>query len=726
VPPPPATLPAPARDATVPAPAEPPADAPQRIEITADTQSDTEQRRRDPVARTIVGRDELDRFNDPSVLDVLKRQPGVNLSGGNPRLRGLGAGYTLILVNGERAPPGFSLENLPPSQVERIEITKGPTAEHSAQAVAGTINIILRSAPRQRQRELAFRAGYTRGKPVFGANATWADRVGPFTVSVPVSGYTWSSGQTVRGERLSRDTALLLQRVAYEGDERWWGGGATVGPRVNWRVSDATTLEWSAFLQRNEFRNANDFVNRVVAGSTPRSLLDTSVSGGFWKTARTGLSLQQRWPGGARLEARAGLQATRNAWSGHFEGRDTAGQLAVVRDNTGRNDEDSGSTSGKFTWPWGEAHTLAAGWDIDRRDRTEVRSVVENGVSQLIGFDARPFEAQIDRSAVYVQDEWQLSPRWGAYLGLRAERIVTTSRDDGDVRRSASQVVTPILHLQHRFDAKGRDLLRIGLTRSYRAPDIGALMARPSINSNFPASGPNNEQYPDRNGNPQLKPELSWGLDIALEQYLPRGGVISAGLFHRRVQGLIRNVVSEQAVSWSPVPRWVSVPVNLPGARSTGLELEVKGRADDLLPALPLPGAMNLRASLSVYRSQVDDIPGPDNRLEAQQPWQLGLGLDHRVAGTPLGFGVGFQFTPGYRTQLNTQQSRQVNRVRNLDGYLSWQFSPAVTVRLSGNNLPHVQNGARHETVETAGTTLFDDARRRQRHTVFLGVSARL
>ena len=135
-----------------------------RSEIKAPELSDTEQRRREPVAKSVYGREELDKYGDVSVTDVLKRLPGINMQGGNPRFRGLGAGYTLILINGEPAPPGFSLENLSPSQVERIEVTKGPSPEHSAQAVAGTINIILRAAPRQRLREVRLGAGYKIGR----------------------------------------------------------------------------------------------------------------------------------------------------------------------------------------------------------------------------------------------------------------------------------------------------------------------------------------------------------------------------------------------------------------------------------------------------------------------------------------------------------------------------------------------------------------------------------
>jgi iron complex outermembrane receptor protein len=56
----------------------------------------------------------------------------------------LGAGYTQILINGVPAPQGFNLDQLSPSQ---IEVPRASTAEQSTQAVAGTINIILKEAP---------------------------------------------------------------------------------------------------------------------------------------------------------------------------------------------------------------------------------------------------------------------------------------------------------------------------------------------------------------------------------------------------------------------------------------------------------------------------------------------------------------------------------------------------------------------------------------------------
>ena len=719
-----------AAPAPVPAPPAAPADAapvPQRIEIRGEVDSDTERRRREPVATSVVGRDELDRYNDPSVADVLRRQPGVNLQGGNPRLRGLGAGYTLILVNGEPAPPGFSLENLPPSQVERIEITKGPTAQHSAQAVAGTINIILREPPRQRQRELGVRLGYTQYRVVPAFNALWADRFGAVSVSLPVSGYRWHGGAVHDSARLTRDPRGALLRASVDGLDRWWGGGASFGPRVGVRLDANTTLEGSAFVQRHDFNSAGRNLSVVdeTVGNGSRfvpSVDDRWRHAGFWEMARTGASLTRRFDDGARLEARVGAQSSRSRWATHVDGLDAAGVQTLTRDVGFAAREQVGTTSGKFTQPWREAHTLAAGWDLEAKRRTETRTSVENGRPQLEGFEARPFDAEVSRLAAFVQDEWQIAPRWSAYLGLRGESITTTSVDQGVELRSRSSVVTPVLHLNHRFKADGRDLLRASLTRSYKAPDLAALMARPTINSAYPVSAANPEISPDRTGNPALQPELATGLDIALERYLPRGGVVSAGLFHRRIRGLIRHAVTLETVPWAGVPRWVSRPVNLAGATSTGVELELKGRVDELWRAAPLPPAMTVRASLSAYRSTVQDIPGPDNRLEQQQPWSLNLGFDHRTAGQALGFGANLGFTPGYATQQTAAQRRSVGRARSLDAYVVLSFSRDAHLRLSGSNLLRSTSRTLLQTQETGGVLLSDDQLRVQHASWNLGL----
>ncbi|KAG1360163.1 hypothetical protein G6F61_014447 [Rhizopus arrhizus] len=73
---------------------------------------------------------------------ALKRLPGISVSSGAPgrpgsvSLRGLGAGYTQILLDGQRTPAGCSLDSLATDLIERIEILRAPTADQGMGAVA--------------------------------------------------------------------------------------------------------------------------------------------------------------------------------------------------------------------------------------------------------------------------------------------------------------------------------------------------------------------------------------------------------------------------------------------------------------------------------------------------------------------------------------------------------------------------------------------------------------
>jgi outer membrane receptor for ferrienterochelin and colicins len=237
-------------------------------------------------------------------------------------------------------------------------------------------------------------------------------------------------------------------------------------------------------------------------------------------------------------------------------------------------------------------------------------------------------------------------------------------------------------------DPKSRDQLRISLTRSYKAPTLQNLVARPVLSSRYPASGANattnRATSPDRAGNPELRPELASGIDIAIERYLPQGGVLSANVFHRRLKDYIRNTTALEDVSWSPLPRWVSRPQNLGRAITQGIELEAKFRLDQMIDGAP---PVELRNNLSLFRSRVQAVPGPDNRLDEQPKATANIGADYRFRGTPLTLGGSLNLTPGYRTQVSDIQAREAGRKRQFDAFALWVFNPDVQLRLLASNL---------------------------------------
>ena len=649
-----------------------------RVEITARPQTDTELRRRAPVAKQVYGREELDKFGDTNVSDVLKRLPGVNIQGGAPRMRGLGSGYTLLLINGDPAPPGFQFDQLSPSQIERIEVTRGPTADQSAQAVAGAINIILKDAPRVSQRDLRLGLGYNAVRPAPSLNFTYGERAGGLGLSLPVSLFSWRNINESSIDRQTAGVDGLPSRAVQNGRTDNWGHGFNATPRVNWKISDDQSASAQAFLQRGEWNNSTVYRNQVISGQP--SLDPDNTFAGTWQNVRGNLQWNNRFSDDQKVELKLGGGGSK----GTFDGLTT-----TLRRVKGDNQDRNITQSGKYSQFIGDEHTLTVGWDLEQRQRDETRTITENGRPQLPEFEGQPFSARIARQALFVQDEWEISPQWSTYLGLRSERIATKSSGVVDAVRNNSQVTTPLWHLNYKLDPKGRDMVRASLTRSYKAPELSALLARPSLSPLFPdTTQPNTEASPDRRGNAGLKPELATGIDVAFESYLKGGSMFSIGGFHRSVNNLIRNLTSLQTVSYASVPRYVTTPVNFSKAQTTGLEFEVKGRAGELLPSLfDMKTALNLRASLNYYRSSVDALPGPDNRLDGQQPWSGNLGFDYRLASLPVSLGASLAYTPGYTTRQTSVQQLDQSRARALDAFAVWNLSRTMSVRVSASNI---------------------------------------
>jgi iron complex outermembrane receptor protein len=665
-----------------------------RVEVQAKPQSDIDMRRKSQVAKQIYGREEIDKFGDTNVADVLKRLPGVSMSGNAPRMRGLGSGYTLVLINGDPAPPGFNLDQLDPAQVERIEVTKGPTADQSAQAVAGAINIILKDPPKQTQLDLRLGMQYNADHPTPSATFTYGEKKGGLSFSVPISAFQWRGKNESSTERFQPGVDGKASDVIQAQTSTVSGHGVNSVPRLNWKIDDTQSLMVMGFLQKGQWQFDNGYTNTIKEG---QPILDAaSTNYGTWQMLRGNLQYQNQFSPSQRIELKGSVQDAKGTFNNVTEAIPAYGTPG--RSSTGNNEDRSYQQSGKFAQLLGDSHSLSAGWELEWRHRDEERKVtIDGGGAQIPGLDGLPFDARIQRQAYYAQDEWEISPQWSAYMGLRNERIETSTGAVapnppyiGDpAHRNVSSVTTPSLHVNFKPDPKGKDLIRASLTRSYKAPNLNDLLARPAISSQQPDLTQTNTQLsPDRIGNPDLKPELATGLDVAYEKYLSGGGMVSLGGFYRSVNNLIRNVTDLESVNYTNVQRWVSHPVNFSKAKTAGIEFEVKGRAGELMPDIFDPKLpLNLRASLNWYKSKVEALPGPNNRLDGQQPWSGTLGADYRLTSLPLNMGASFVFTPGYTTTQTDIQTLVQSRTRGLDAFAQWSFSRTTTLRFAVNNL---------------------------------------
>jgi len=691
--------PAPAASAPPAPAASPPTVNSQRVEITGGRGSDTEQRRQSTAAKIVIGREEIDKFGDATVGEVLRRLPGVTTPGapgrgGPPRLRGLGSGYTQLLIDGQRLPPGFSLDSLTPEQVERIEILRAPTAETGAQAIAGTINIVTREGFRKRLNDWRLGTGVSNGAPSLGSFWSHNDNAGPLT-------YTLSAGLFAnrrQGESYSETqvtniaTGELLEDRGSRSSDAGENMGLNLGARLQWRLgADGDSLIVSPGLFANQGENSYRFdVDRRRKRAGPEHA-DSGHGNGDYRFFGPRVQLQYRQRlAGWRVEGGGTVRASLS--------RNGNVRQEFRADGSGlRSQQDRGSSrekglqfnaKGSRTLGGDDSeHSLVLGMEAESAQRDDTRHTLIGGVPDPALADAGDdFTARTWRLAAYAQDEWALDKHWSFHAGLRWEGI-TTHGDDGRGQRPETRhsVMTPLLHLLWKPNPDVRDQVRLSLTRSWRAPGTGSLIGRPSINRLYdPATGSNAENSPDSAGNPTLAPELATGIDLAFERYLQGGGLLSANLFQRRITDLMRSTVELETVGWSPFPRYVRRTRNIGSATAQGLELESKFRLDQLIAGSP---PVEVRANLALLRSRVDSVPGPDNRLDQQSRATGNVGADYRLRGTPLTLGGNYNWVPATVTRWAADETTWTSAKRQWDMFALWTFNPAVGLRLMANNL---------------------------------------
>jgi outer membrane receptor for ferrienterochelin and colicins len=672
--------------ATPAASASAPATTLQRVEINAGRANDNQLRRDSTAAKIVVGRDEIERFGDSTVGDLLKRLPGVTVQGrpgrgGAIRMRGLGNGYTQILLDGERVAPGFSIDSLAPEQIERIEILRAPTAETGARAIAGTINIITREGYTKRLNNVQFTLGAENGRlqpqASWSRNDTVAGLNYNFSLSANRNDRQNDSSSTTVGRDLLTDALVLDQRDKSEVRER--RQGIQANGRLQWRGEQGESFTVMPLLiyGQGKTQRYGELVQTVGSTPAPYDLTETASEGSFRLLRLNGM-WTRRLSEGARMEWRAGVGQSKSIGESLRLENDRGNLVRTLQDSTTAV-ENSFSLNAKFVQVLESEHSLTAGGELESNRRTDARTTLQNGAPLLLEFgDA--VQASATRFAFYAQDDWVISPQWSAYAGLRWEGIATQG---GEVKNTSS-VWTPLAHAVWKPTPESKDQVRFSLTRSYRSPTLQSLIARPSINNRFPAPGGNRETHFDRAGNPSLKPELATGLDMAIERYLPGSGLISANVFHRQISDYMRSEVALETVTWANVPRYVSRMQNIGAAVTQGVELEAKFRLTELMADGP---KVDIRSNLSFFRSHVQTVPGPDNRLDQQPSYTANFGADYRVPNTPLSLGGNLNWTPGYTTRLSEVQTAEQGKKIGVDAYALWVFSPTVQLRTTFSNI---------------------------------------
>ncbi|WP_288380040.1 TonB-dependent siderophore receptor [uncultured Massilia sp.] len=540
----------------------------QQVEVKAGAY---DARRDDTASKIVVTSEEIKRYGDTSVLDVFKRLPGITVSGaagrggGEVRMRGLGSGYTQILINGERAPNGFSIDQLSPDVIERIEVLRAASAEFSTQSIAGTINIVLKKTVRNAQRE--FKLGFGKSRDASNPNASLqlSDRVDGMSYSIGANAtvFDFDRRSPVEESLVAPDGRVAMLRRT-DARDRGTPYSLSLAPRLNWTLEQGDTITWQSLVNAN--RNSYDgyAVTGTLLGQAPQYDVRDTSSRGSNALLRSDLNWVHDMAGGAKLDVKLGVNGMRNrgTWREHDDSLGARGRDAVVLSRTS---ERGLSSTGKYSTPWRKDHALSMGWDggtLLRKDaRIEDEAFPRSG--RTVHSDER-YEARVQRLALFAQDEWNVTSRWSMYAGLRWEGLETRSEGNTfEATTNRSTVWSPLAQTLYKLP-DSRDQLRLALTRTYKAPSANSLVPRRFTTPN------NSQTDPDFRGNPDLKPELATGIDASYEHYWAEKALLSASVSVRRIGDYTRQgLVFENG-------RWIQTPVNDGRADTRSLELEAK------------------------------------------------------------------------------------------------------------------------------------------------------
>jgi outer membrane receptor protein involved in Fe transport len=657
-------------------------------------------RRDDTASKTVLNADEIRKYGDDNIYDVLKRAPGVTVTGKTLRMRGLGEGYTQILVNGDRPPPGFSLDTLTPDQIERIEIIRAASAEFSMQAIAGTINIVLRKVTAKPQHDLRLGAFLSQESRNFNAGGTWADKTGKLSYFLNAFLYGGDNAFTTRKlESLTLPSGELAQarKTVYAGSGSY--RGAVLYPRLSWKLDNGDELNVSGGVQANRttWGGASHIDNLAGTFASPDYIDKLQSSPGGMTTMQGEAGWIAKLAGG-KLDLKVSAERNRN----HNDSVDemfTAGRAQrLLRDWDSLTRGHRYSLKGKYTRSLFDGHSLSTGLDASVQESEQTRDrhdqLNQDAPTRII----EAFEPKITRLAGYVQDEWSVDKQLSLYLGARWEGVQTDSDASDNPAGAASgvlstssrnHVLSPVAQTLYKFPGGSGRQLRLALTRTYKAPTIDQLTARryeSAVNTRFD---------PDSSGNPELRPELANGVDLTYEHFLPEGAMFSASASRRAITDYIRT-----RLDLDQQGRWVYRPINDGDALVRSIQLEAKAPGKLLAAAL---AGLDLRASFSRNWSRVSAVPGPGNRLDAQTPMSATLGADYRKGDLTVGSSLAWQ--QGGWVRISDAQSQLQQTRRDLDAYLLYKFNPRYQLRLSANNILGMDNKSDRLYQDAAGTT---------------------
>jgi outer membrane receptor protein involved in Fe transport len=684
-------------------------------EIVVQGQIGYRNRSNEAMATLEYGLDYIQRFEPLTAGDALKRMPSVTflsdvIESDGVRMRGLDPGYTRILINGEQVPGqnadrSFFMDRIPAEMIERVEVVRSSSARRSGDAMAGSLNIVLRDG-------FSMDGGYVRlgglhfddGEWKNSAAGVWGGQVGDGRLLLGVNAQGRYNPKMKSSQRYGdspENDASYLDEFDNREDQSDTRDGDDYSFNASYDLAfgDGNSLKLSGFYVKTDrteserswgYDDPTAMTGALPAGnlqSDNANVLDIDQDnytfsadyGKAWSGGQTNFKVSLATFDSANVETEEEIEFDRTTprFTGDFTTTDIDDDERTFELEHELPLQDELKLGFGVFWQDKERATAintqrnrfdvasAAGWNQFSRTPAELRAPWTDlqpgpGGLNTVEEDRRDFYTTLNGETERLA--------WEA--GLRYETTDMTVHDHtaGSSTDNDYDFVLPSAHL--RYDLTDLDRVTASVARTVRRPNfnfISPALLEAELGDN------------DLLGNPLLEPETAVGFDIGLEHSIGGSGIVGINYFHRDVSNLVE--VDNTGAEGSEGPgTFVLQPRNTGDGKVWGLEL-------DLSTPLSFIDMDNtgLFLNYSWLDSEIEDVFG-ERRFNDQSRNVYNVGFIQDLPNVAAAFGATYRKQGDAFGRIVGEEVR-TSYDGDLEVFVEKRFGEKLTMRLVGSNL---------------------------------------
>lgn len=644
------------------------------------------------------------RFEPVSVGEMLKRVPGVTFTSDvleydGVQMRGLPAGYTQVLINGRRAPGGesdrsFFVDRIPAELVERIEIVRSPRADQPSDGIAGTLNVVTKESA-------TFQGGFAKGGLLINQDGgvrpsgalAYAGKLGEATSFWAAVNYQ---------ERRNPKKKVSLRFDNFTDGARDKTNSVFNNTELQQDTRDGTDISGNAEIT-HEFAGGGRLRVGGFIVDTDRNEDETSLTyeGGdldFDEVATQHEEISQQTYaitadvqiplGAVELGIAGGWNGFRDSTltTAHEGGEEDLSDLEIteIDDLDTKDDEYTGTIS--LTYGTDTSLRIKGGVDLlsKTRDGSDIVTEFEDGEADDEEIDpAVNFRIKEKRYDPYIRLTYEPSDALSVDAGVRYEITRRTGINDGETTRYNTESLNPSLSL--RYALTSVDAFRASVARTQRRPNYDLIS--PYEQEENPADGD------ITTGNPDLKNERAWGVDVGYERSLGSRGIFGVNFFYRHIKDLIELTATGEDVTDTEededtgeetevVTGSYYMPRNIGDGDVWGMEIDFSAP----LTVLGLPDT-GIFANYTYLDSEtVDPFTGEKRRFNAQPHHVYNIGFIQTVKSVDASFGATISGR-SKSLESNFDETVELSYTPDLEAFVEKRIGKNFVLRATVQNL---------------------------------------